>query len=219
MRHRLGAAVAVCLSVTACSRSAESSRITDDAPRLPTGARLDPAGRSVDVGSMPLAMTLSPDRRHVVLLLNGWREQGVQVLDRTTGVIVQTVPQAAAFIGMAFSPGANVLFVSGGNQDVVYSYDWSNGRATLRDSVVLARKPDPRRSGTRYPAGLALSPDGARLYVAENLADSLAVVDLATGWVVSRHATERYPYGVAVAPNGHRVRVGLGRAQCLRVHT
>ena len=190
------------VAIAACARSAESPSNIDDAARLPTGARLDPAGRSVDVGSMPLAMTLSPDGRHVLLLLNGWGEQGVQVLDRATGTVVQTVPQTAAFIGLAFSPRASVLFVSGGNQDVVYGYDWRDGRATLRDSVILARKPDPRRSGTRYPAGLAVSPDGTRLYVAENLADSLAVIDLATGHVIERHATERYPYGVAVTPNG-----------------
>ena len=202
MRCRFAHAVVALLAATACARSAESPASTDDARRLPTGARLDPAGRSVDVGSMPLAMTLSPDGRYVVLLLNGWREQGLQILDRATGVIVQTVPQAAAFIGLAFSPRANVLFVSGGNQDVVYQYDWRDGRATLRDSVILALKPDPRRSGTRYPAGLAVSPDGNRLYVAENLADSLAVIDLATGRVLGNYATERYPYGVAVAPNG-----------------
>ena len=200
--RRLAQVVAVVLVATACARSTGSSAGSEDAARLPTGARLDPAGRSVDVGSMPLAMTMSPDGRHVVLLLNGWREQGLQVLDRGTGAVVQTVPQAAAFIGLAFSPRANVLFVSGGNQDVVYGYDWANGRATLRDSVILAVKPDPRRSGTRYPAGLAVSPDGTRLYVAENLADSLAVIDLGSGHVIERHATERYPYGVAVAPNG-----------------
>jgi YVTN family beta-propeller protein len=202
MRRRLAHAVTVFLTMVACARSAESPPSTDDARRLPTGARLDPAGRSVDVGSMPLAMTLSPDGRHVVLLLNGWREQGLQVLDRATGAVVQTVTQRAAFIGLAFSPRANVLFVSGGNQDVVYGYDWKDGRATLRDSIILAWKADARRSGTRYPAGLAVSPDGTRLYVAENLADSLAVIDLGTGAVLARHATERYPYGVAVAPNG-----------------
>ena len=201
-RRGLAIAVAAFVSATACSRSAESPRTPDDARRLPTGARLDPAGRSVDVGSMPLAMTLAPDGRHVVLLLNGWREQGLQILDRATGAVVQTVPQAAAFIGLAFAPRSNVLYVSGGNQDVVYQYDWSNGRATLSDSLVLAWKENQRRSGTRYPAGLAVSPDGTRLYVAENLADSLAVVDLATGAIVSRHATERYPYGVAVTPGG-----------------
>jgi DNA-binding beta-propeller fold protein YncE len=38
--------------------------------------------------------------------------------------------------------------------------------------------------------------------VAENLADSLAVVETATGRVLGRYATERYPYGVAVARDG-----------------
>ena len=38
--------------------------------------------------------------------------------------------------------------------------------------------------------------------VAENLADSLAVVDLASGRVTQRLATGPYPYTVAVAPEG-----------------
>src|ERR1051326_5180999 len=50
--------------------------------RLPTGVRLDPAGRSFDVGNMPLAMTLSPERDYLILSLNGWREQGVQIVEQ-----------------------------------------------------------------------------------------------------------------------------------------
>ncbi|MGH2633034.1 MAG: YncE family protein, partial [Tepidiformaceae bacterium] len=168
---------------------------------LPTGVRLDPAAASVPLGSMPLAMAMSPAGDRIVVLLNWWREQGFQVVDRATGRIVQTVPQAAAFIGVAFSPDGKTLYVSGGNQDVVYRYAWRDGAASLTDSLVLAIKP-PRRSGTRYPAGLAPSPDGRLLYVAENLADSVAVIDLASGRVVQRRATERYPYGVAVAADG-----------------
>jgi YVTN family beta-propeller protein len=202
IRRWLACAATTGIVAAACARSAESPADADGAPRLPTGARLDPAGRSVDVGSMPLAMALSPDGRYVVLLLNGWREQGVQVIDRATGATVQTVPQAAAFIGIAFSPNGNTLYVSGGNQDVVYDYEWKDGRATLRDSIVLAWKANTRSSGTRYPAGLGVSPDGTRLYVAENLGDSLTVVDLTTRAVLARHGTERYPYGVAVAADG-----------------
>jgi YVTN family beta-propeller protein len=166
--------------------------------RLPTGNALDPAGPSVPVGSLPLAMQLSPDGRRVVLLLNGWREQGVQVVDRFTGEVTQTLLQDAAFLGLVFSGDGNTLYASGGNQDVVYRYDWADGAATLRDSVVLARK-QPNRSGTRYPAQIGVSPNGRFLYVAENLADSLAVVDLRTRRVVARYPTERYPYGVAVS--------------------
>jgi DNA-binding beta-propeller fold protein YncE len=210
MRHatrRMGGVLAAALLLGACGARGTGAPAPGEEAflpvigRLPTGNSLDPVAASSPVGSLPLAMEIAPDGRHAVLLLNGWREQGVQVVDRFTGEVTQTLPQDAAFLGLAFSPDGETLYASGGNQDVVYRYDWSAGRAALRDSLVLAVK-RPNRSGTRYPAGLAPSSDGRFLYVAENLADSLAVVDLASGRVVSRHATERYPYGVAVAPDG-----------------
>ena len=150
---------------------------------------------------MPLAMTLSPGGREIVVLLNGWREQGVQVVDRASGRILQTLPQAAAFLGLAFSPDGRTLYASGGNQDVVYRYAWANARAQLTDSIIIEPKA-PQKNGKRYPAGLALSPDGSHLYVAENLTDSLAVVDLATAAVVQRFGVERYPYSVVVDGEG-----------------
>jgi YVTN family beta-propeller protein len=171
------------------------------AQRLPTGVTIEPAGVSLDVGSLPLAMVLSPDRRYAALLLNGWREQGLQIVDRRAGRVIQTVEQAAAFLGMVLAPDGQTLYVSGGNQDVVYRYAWVRGRAALRDSLVIGIK-DRRAGGRRYPGGIGLAPDGNTLYVAENLADSLAVLNLKTGQVTARFATERYPYGVAVGPDG-----------------
>lgn len=161
---------------------------------------LDPAGIVREVGQMPLAMLPAPGGRRLVLLLNGYREQGLQVIDRA-GNVTQTIPQNAAFIGLVFSRDGRTLYASGGNQDVVYRYAWADDSAALADSLVLVAKP-PDRDGTRYPAGLALSTDGARLYVTENLADSLAVFDLASGRVVQRVATGRYPYAVAATPEG-----------------
>jgi YVTN family beta-propeller protein len=169
--------------------------------RLPTGVQLDPAGSSYDLGSMPLAMALAPEKDRVVVLLNGWREHGIQVVDRTSGRVLQTLPLPAVFLGLAFAPDGKSIYVSGGNQDVIYRLDWSGGRATLADSIQLAVK-QPNHSGTRYPAGIAISRDGRTLYAAENLADSLAVIDLGTRRVVQRFGTERYPYGVAVTPEG-----------------
>jgi YVTN family beta-propeller protein len=170
-------------------------------PRLPTGAYLDAVVAASPLGSMPLAMTLAPGGGQLVVLLNGWREQGVQIVDRRTGQVSQTLLQPAAFLGLVFSPDGRTLYASGGNQDVVYKYDWAAGRATLADSIALAVK-QPNRSGTSYPAGIDVSRDGTRLYVAENLFDSLAVVDVASKRVIQRFPTERYPYGVAVTPDG-----------------
>jgi DNA-binding beta-propeller fold protein YncE len=189
----------------ACQRGAPETSPSvssiDVANRLPTGRVLDPVGTVTEVGSMPLATTLSPDGRQILVLLNGYREQGVQVVDRASGTLLQTLVQPAAFLGLSFSPDGKTLYASGGNQDVIYRYSWADGRATLADSLVLAAKA-PRSSGTRYPGGLAPSADGRFLYVAENLADSLAVIDLGTGRVVQRFATERWPYGVVVGKNG-----------------
>ena len=171
----------------------DASGNSDHGTCLPTGVCLDPAGRSFAASNMPLAMVLSPEGDRLVLSLNGWRQQGLQVIDRHAGTVIQTISQPGAFLGLAFSIDGTTLYASGGNEDVIYRYAWRDKQATLIDSIVLAPK-KPKRDGTRYPAGIALSPDGKHLYVAENLADSLAVVDLASKRVLQHVQTEPYPY-------------------------
>ena len=196
-------ALLVALTTAACgSPSAPGSAAPGElgeGPLLPTGKSLQPVGRSHPVGSLPLTIVRAPDGAYA-LVLSGYNEQGVQIVN-ADGTVRQTLKQAAAFLGAAFSSDGKTLYVSGGNQDVVYRYAYVDGRASLTDSLVLAVKP-AKSDGTRYPAGLALSPDGRLLYVAENLGDSLAVIDLATAKVMQRLPTGRYPYGVVVAPNG-----------------
>jgi YVTN family beta-propeller protein len=176
------------------------SVISKLAPRLPTGVSLDPGAPMVTVGAMPLTARLSPDGMRVVLSLSGYAKQGLQIVDRGRDGAGKVIDQPSAFVGLAFSPDGRTLYSSGGNQDVVYRYDWDPLGPHLRDSLVLAVK--RRANGTRYPAGLALSPDGRTLYVAENIADSLAVVDVASGSVIQRFPTERYPYDVVSDASG-----------------
>jgi YVTN family beta-propeller protein len=170
--------------------------------RLPTGASLDAAGPSFGVGNMPLAIAPVPGAAgRYVLLLSGWREQGLQVIDTGQGKVLQTLPQPGAFLGLAFSPDGKTLYASGGDDDAVWRYGWKDGAAAFRDRLELAAK-EKDKPGTRFPAGLALSPDGSRLYVAENLSGTLAVLDAAGGKVLQRLPVGRFPYGVAVAPDG-----------------
>src|ERR1043165_9864533 len=189
----------VCLPLgTAAERTTDTLRAR---ALLPTVVRLDTAGRSFDVGNMPLSMVLSPEGDRIIVLLCGWREQGLQVVERATGRVTQTIKQPAAFLGLAFAPDGQTLYASGADEDVVYRYAWRDRQATPAGSFVLAHK-EPKKNGTSYPAGLALSRDVRWLYVAENIAGSLAVIDTASGRVVERHKTERYPYAVAVARDG-----------------
>jgi YVTN family beta-propeller protein len=205
--HWVVLSLTVVTSTTACRQQPSQSAGAGDSlsaglgARLPVGVRLDPAAPLATVGPMPLTMRVAPEGDRVVLSLSGYRMQGLQVVDATSGRVLQDLAQASAFVGLAFSPDGRSLYSSGGNTDVVYHYRWDAGRATLDDSLVLARKA-PRADGKRYPAGLALSPDGRMLYVAENLADSLAVIDIATHAVIQRVPAGRYPYDVVVDKNG-----------------
>ena len=178
----------------------DAAATTADTALLPTGVRLDAVGDAIDLGSMPLAMALAPDNK-LAVVLSGWREQGVQIVDLKSRQVMQTLIQPAAFFGIGFSRDGRELFVSGGNDDTIFCYSWRNGTAAFERKIVLAEKA-PEKPGSRYPAGLAVSRIGNYLYVAENVADSLAVVDLATAKVVQRFPTDHYPYAVETAANG-----------------
>jgi YVTN family beta-propeller protein len=176
---------------------------------LPTGAALDPVAVAHSAGNFPLAVAVAPGGTRIALLLCGWRQQGVEIIDRKTGAIVQTLPQVAAFLGLAFAPDGETLYASGGNDDSIFVYRWNGSQATLDRKIDLVEKPKPAPKekpkepvGTQYPAGMAVSRDGRFLYVAENLADTLAVIDLASREVIQRVRAGRYPYAVVTGAKG-----------------
>jgi YVTN family beta-propeller protein len=177
--------------------------------RLPTGVSLDPAAESHGVGNFPLAIAVTPEGGRVALLLNGWRQQGVQIVDRNSGAVIQTLPQVAAFIGLAFSNDGKTLYASGGNDDSIFVYRWNGGEAAADGKIDLVERPKPEPSakpkdpvGTQYPAGICMSRDGRFLYIAENLGDTLAVLDVSTKRVIQRMKTDRYPYTVVADARG-----------------
>ncbi len=187
-----------------------ASSLSASSQRLPAGVGLDPAAESHGVGNFPLTMVVAPGGERVALLLCGWRQQGVQIVDRKSGAVLQTLPQPAAFLGLAFAKDGKTLYASGGNDDSIFIYRWNGSEAVADGKIDLVERPEPaskdkpteKETGTDYPAGIAVSRDGRFLYVAENLADVLAVVDLATNKVIQRVHTDRYPYAVAADARG-----------------
>src|SRR5260370_18331606 len=106
-----GLLVALCLPISNQGQIKLDSSGHDGMARtcLPTGVCLDPAGRSFAASNMPLGMLLSPEGDRLVLSLNGWRQQGLQVIDRHAGTVEQTISQPGAFLGLAFSNDGGTL--------------------------------------------------------------------------------------------------------------
>jgi DNA-binding beta-propeller fold protein YncE len=193
--------LALSLSALLCTSVFAQNKPLFTSP-LPTGVRLDPIGEAVDLGSLPINLVLTPEEDRAVIVLSGWREQGVQVVDLKNRKVTQTLLQDGAFYGAAFSPDGHRLCVSGGNTDMIFVYAWKDGAATLENKFELAKAKTADGTGTSYPAGLAFSPNGKFLYVAEDVGDRLAVVNAATGEITQRFSTDHYPYGVALTADG-----------------
>ncbi len=187
---------------------------------LPNGWTLTPEGAQIPVSDLPLNMVLSDDGRYLLVTTNGAGDQTINVIDLLRGRSAQTVSVKKSWLGLAFAPDGKRFFVSGGDDNEVMIFDFAGGRAAQAGKIILGsadyhRLGDKERNEARrkglgefaFPAGVAVTPDGKRLYVAENLTHRVAVVDLATRKVITKIAVGEYPYDCEVARDGKRVYV------------
>ena len=176
------------------------------------------AGTLIELpGLRPLALALSPDGR---LLVTAGLTHELVVLNPATGTIVQRVAfptdhiqdQPAAvpvvldpgekaqisFTGLVFSPDGSRIYLANVNGDIkVFSVGQDHTVAPL----VSLPLPPANQPGhiNEIPAGIAVSPDGKRLYVALNLSNGLAELDPATGRVLRTWETGVAPFDVVLA--------------------
>jgi YVTN family beta-propeller protein len=187
---------------------------------LPNGWKLTPEGAQIPVSDLPLNMVLSRDGRYLLATTNGNGDQTIEVIDLAANRSVQTISVKKSWLGLAFAPEGNRFFVSGGDDNEVMIYDFADGRATASGKIILGSsdyhklddrgRAEARRKGLgefAFPAGIAATPDGRRLYVAENLTHKVAVVDLPSQQVVAKIAVGEYPYDCEVSGDGKRVYV------------
>lgn len=97
----------------------------------------------------------------------------------------------------------DALFISNGNNDMIERLDLASNTITARQRIV----PSPLVARVRgvSPSGMAVSPSGQRLYVAELGINAIAVLDANTLAVLGHIPTAWYPYRVALSPDGNRL--------------
>ena len=92
----------------------------------------------------------------------------------------------------------DALFVSNGNNDMIERIDLAKGRIVAKQRLV----PSPLVARVRgvSPSGMAVSPDGKRLYVAELGINAIAVLDAKTLAVLGHIPTAWYPVSRCALP-------------------
>ena len=126
-----------------------------------------------------------------------------------TGILVGQMVEDFPAVGGA-SPNSVIaaedrVFVSNGNNDCITVIDTQDNTIIANISLQL----DPRLGILRgiIPFGLALSPDGRRLYIAEAGINAVGVIDTATLEVLGHIPVCWFPSKIAVSRDGKRMAV------------
>ena len=175
---------------------------------LPNGWRIQPAGRHLDAGDLPLAMALHPDGRHLVITNNGWSKPSLRVVDLDRWQAVQKLPLDNAWLGVVWHPDGRRLFSSGAADNTIREIEWRGERLVPGRTFRIGEPQKTVRGELQSPgfvAGLALSPDGRVIYAAEVFGESVAAVDADSGAVLARAPLGAEGYATAVAPDGSAV--------------
>ena len=190
----------------------------------PVNQIVTPAGTLIELpGMRPQALALSPDRK--ILVTAGLTHELV-VIDPATGKIGQHVAfppdkaheQAAvsaeilspdskaqlSFTGLAFSPDGSRIYLSNVNGDIKVFGVGRDKKVSPLVSFALPPAHAPSRA-EEIPAGIAVSADGKKIYVAFNLSNRLAELDAATGKVLRLWNVGVAPFDVVLA--GHKIYV------------
>lgn len=169
-----------------------------------------------ETGARPYRMRLAPDGRH--LWVSHWGELSVGLYSLDDNRLIERIEAGPLPGDLLIVPGeietpdqdafpvTARLFVVSSNTNSVWVYGLTaNNRAQLLEQIPLA--PTPGAPAGTAPTGLAVSPDGQRLYIACSGNNLIAVADISgdrtrllgaipTGW---------YPTAAAETPDGRIV--------------
>lgn len=181
-----------------------------------TNQTVTPIGKLLRIdGARPKDMALSPDGQTLAVLTTS--KVLFYKLDGTPKGSVSVKPGP---LGLTWQPDGQALYASG-EDGAVYQItreggDWKATTFRVIEATKVKKftpsdlsppsaakeTPTPRRKGDPQVAGLAVSPDGLRLYAALGINNEVAVVDLATKQNVALIPTGIAPYRIALSPDG-----------------
>jgi YVTN family beta-propeller protein len=188
----------------------------------PVNQVLTPTGLQVELpGMRPQALALS---RNGNLLVTAGKTHELVVINPVSGAILQRVPLPSekgneltpgpvsgqilepdkdgqlSFTGLIFSPDGKRIYLSNVDGSIkVFGVENSDKVVPLY-TISLPRANAPRRKA-EIPAGLAISANGKRLYVALNLSNRLAELDATTGRMLRLWNVGVAPFDVVLADN------------------
>lgn len=176
---------------------------------LPNGWMLNPAGRSIQLGDLPLNMQVSHNKKMIAVTNNGQSTQTIQLIDTKTEKVSDEKVIKKSWYGLQFSDADDKLYVSGGNDNFILVYPIAHQKLLRPDTLILGN-PWPEKIS---PTGLALDDKQQLLYVVTKENNSLYVIDLRTKQILKQMPLGAEAYCCLLSPDGATLYISLWGAQ------
>jgi YVTN family beta-propeller protein len=164
---------------------------------LPNGWSLTPAGRSIEVGDLPLNIAVSSSKKWIAVTNNGQSKQSIQLIDVTKETILDNIEIAKSFYGLKFSNDEKFLYASGGNDNIIIKYALDNQKIVRVDSFILG-KPWPEKIS---PVGIEIDDARNLLYAVTKENGSLYIVDMVKKETVHKLDMKHEGYNCVLSPD------------------
>jgi YVTN family beta-propeller protein len=109
----------------------------DNYTLLPNGWKLTPAGENIGIGELPMNLVFTKDERFAITSNSGMGENTLSVIDLSAKKEIQRLIIDKTWRGLYYNDDQSILYVSGGNNDKIYTYTFRDGILNLKDSIDL----------------------------------------------------------------------------------
>lgn len=140
-------------------------------------------GLPIPVGSGPIGVAITPNGSFVYVTDTGG--PSVSVISTTSNTVIDTFPVGSGPTALAITPDGRFLYEANGGS--VGVFETTNN--TLVTGISLPS-----------PAGVAITSDGTRAYVTNNVFDSISVIDTSTNEEIQTITGSdlNFPIGIAI---------------------
>jgi YVTN family beta-propeller protein len=195
---------------------------------IPNGRIVAPLGKSIVVAPHPYGLTLSPDGNTAVTANSGTAPLSITIIRNILSGTpeVQQVPPgpstdrgvlASVFMGLAISNDNKTVYVAGGQENKIFSFDLATGeKQGFIDCSYVSEESDYSHG---YIGDLTLSKDGRKLYAVDQIGFRMLIIDVASGTLEHNVPVGRYPFGICLSPDEQKVYVAnVGMFEYSMIH-
>ena len=171
---------------------------------LPSGRYVSPAGQTIQITHDPFGLRISPDGKTAITLHNG-----VISIISLSDMHSTRIPdyenkfdaplKKGSFLGLAFHPDLNLVYLSGGDEGTVIVYDYKNLK--IIDKIDLNGLFGNTIYKDSFTSDLVYNPEKEELLVLDRGNFRLVRIDLKSRKITASIPTGRQPFGLALSPD------------------